>query len=198
MRSPLAEALAALGATLRSLRMRWYLFGAQAALLYGASRLTADVDVTVQLGNRESKNLVRALESAGFDLRVRDIADFVAKTRVLPFVHSRSGMPVDIVLAGPGLEELFLGRRRRRTIDGVPVFVASPEDIVVMKVLAGRGKDDDDTVAILAAQRRLNLRQIRTTLRALERAVDRSDLVPRFEKLVVRARRPTSSRRTPS
>jgi hypothetical protein len=52
-----------LGATLRSLRVRWYLFGAQAALLYGASRLTADVDVTVQLGNRESKNLVRALQA---------------------------------------------------------------------------------------------------------------------------------------
>lgn len=194
MRSPLAEALAALGSALKSLRVRWYLFGAQAALLYGASRLTADVDVTVQLGDQETANLVQALERAGFRLRVRDVGGFVARTRVLPFVYPRSGMPVDIVLAGPGLEDLFFRRRRRRIVDGVPVFVASPEDVAVMKVLAGRGKDEDDTIAILAAQPRLNLRRIRTTLGALERALDQSDLRPRFERLLARARRPARAR----
>lgn len=198
MRSPLAEALAALGRALATLRVRWYLFGAQAALLYGAARLTADVDVTVQIGDRDTAKLVRSLEQAGFRLRVRDVGEFVAKTRVLPFVHARSGMPVDIVLAGPGLEELFFKRRRRRTIDGVPVFVASAEDIVVMKTLAGRGKDEDDTMAILAARPRLNIERIRTTLDALERALGQSDLRPRFDKLLARARPATSARRRPS
>lgn len=192
MRSPLAEALAALGRALGDLRVRWYLFGAQAALLYGAARLTADVDVTVQLGGRATAKLVQALEKAGFRLRVRDVGEFVAKTRVLPFVHPRSGMPIDIVLAGPGLEERFFKRRRRRIIEGVPVPVASPEDVVVMKVLAGRGKDEDDAVAILAAQRKLNLDRVRKTLAALERALDQSDLRPRFEELLHRARRPSS------
>lgn len=189
MRSPLAEALAALARALEKFGARWYLFGAQAALLYGAARLTADVDVTVQLGDRQTAALVRALEKAGFRLRVRDVEDFVARTRVLPFVHSRSGMPIDIVLSGPGLEELFFARRRRRIVEGVPVPVASPEDLVVMKVLAGRGKDEDDVVAILAAQRKLNLERVRKTLGALERALDQSDLNPRFKVLLGRARR---------
>ncbi|MEW6688686.1 MAG: hypothetical protein AB1452_06285 [Pseudomonadota bacterium] len=83
-------------------------------------------------------------------------------------------MPVDVVLSGPGLEELFLRRRRRRIVEGVPVQVASPEDIVVMKVLAGRGKDEEDAIAILAAQRRLGLAQIRKTVSALERALGQS------------------------
>lgn len=198
MRSPRAEALAALGRALATLRVRWYLFGAQAALLYGAARLTADVDVTVRIGDRDTARLVRGLEHAGFRLRVRDVGEFVAKTRVLPFVHPRSGMPVDIVLAGPGLEELFFKRRRRRTIEGVPVFVASAEDIVVMKTLAGRGKDEDDTMAILAAQSRLNIERIRKTLGALERALGQSDLRPRFDKLLARTRPATSARRRPS
>lgn len=192
MRSPLADALAGLGRAFGRLRIRWYLFGAQAALLYGAARLTADIDVTVQLGRRETAELVRALENVGFRLRVRDVADFTARTRVLPFLHPRSGMPIDIVLAGPGLEEIFFKRRRRRTVDGVPVPVASPEDIVVMKVLAGRGKDEDDAVAILAARPKLDLGWIRKTLRTLERALDQSDLSPHFEKLLARARRPSS------
>jgi len=192
MHSPLAEALAALGRALGKLRVRWYLFGAQAALLYGAARLTADVDITVQLGDRETAEVVRALEQAGFRLRVRDAHKFVATTRVLPFVHPRSGMPIDIVLAGPGLEELFFKRRRRRTVDGVPVPVASPEDVVVMKVLAGRGKDEDDVVAILAARPKLNLGRVRKTVDALERALNQHDLRPRFEALLLRARRPSS------
>ena len=190
MRSPLARALAALARVLEKQGVRWYLFGAQAALLYGAARLTADVDVTVDLGDRATVELVRALERAGVRLRVRDVDDFVATTRVVPFLHPPSGMPVDVVLAGPGLEELFFKRRRRRMVDGVRVQVASPEDVIVMKVLAGRGKDEDDAVAILAAQRRLNLALIRRTLVSLEAALDPSDLGPRFEQLLARARSP--------
>ena len=98
-------------------------------------------------------------------------------------------MPVDIVLAGPGLEEQFMRRRRRRTVDGVRVYVASPEDVVVMKVLAGRPKDAEDVVAILAAQRGLDLRRVRQTLSALERALDQGDLRSRLEELLARARR---------
>jgi len=192
MRSPLAKALAALARVLERQGVTWYLFGAQAALLYGAARLTADVDVTVDLGDRETVELVRALERARFRLRIRNIGDFVATTRVVPLVHTPSGMPIDIVLAGPGLEELFFKRRRRRMVDGVRVPVASPEDIIVMKVLAGRGKDDDDAVAILAARPRLDVTLIRRTLAALEAALDQGDLRPRFEQLLVRARRPSS------
>jgi hypothetical protein len=189
VRSPLAEALAALARALAGLEARWYLFGAQAALLYGAARLTADVDVTVQLGNLRTAELVDALEKAGFRLRVRDIDAFVARTRVLPFLHSRSDMPIDIVLAGPGLEELFFRRLRRRIIEGVRVPVASPEDIVVMKVLAGRARDEEDVIAILAARRKLALDRVRGTLDTLERALGQSDLRPRFEALLRQSRR---------
>jgi hypothetical protein len=192
MRSPLARALAPLARVLQREGVRWYLFGAQAALLYGAARLTADVDVTIDLGDREMVSLVRALERAGFRLRVGDVGDFVAKTRVVPLVHPPSGMPIDVVLAGPGLEQLFFKRRRRRMVEGVRVPVASPEDVIVMKVLAGRGKDGDDVVAIVAARRRLDVALIRRMLAALEAALDQGDLRPRFEALLARGRRPAS------
>ena len=35
---------------------------------------------------------------------------FVRSTRVLPLIHIESSMPLDVVLAGPGLEEQFLDR----------------------------------------------------------------------------------------
>ena len=171
--------------------MRWCLFGAQAALLYGAARLTADVDVTVRLGARDTAELVRALENAGFRLRVRDVADFVAKTRACPCFTS-IGNAVRRRWRDPGLEELFFRRLRRRIIDGVRVPVASPGTPWRDEGARRAGKDEDDVVAILAAQPKLNLERVRETLDALERALDQSDLRPRFEALLVRARRPSS------
>jgi hypothetical protein len=123
------------------------LFGAQAALLYGAARLTADADVTVDLGTRPTRELVDLLAASGFDLRVPDADDFVARTRVVPLVHRGTGMPIDVVLAGPGMEDLFLARARPHTVDDVTVPVASAEDVIVMKILAGRAKDHDDVEA---------------------------------------------------
>ncbi len=185
-RSKLAEVLEDLSASLRELGVGWYLFGAQAALLYGAARLTADVDVTVRLGELPTETLVAALRRSSFELRIED-GEFVRKTRVLPVVHVATRMPVDLVLAGPGIEELFLGRAEVRDVAGARVPVARPEDVIVMKVLAGRDKDRADVDAVLLAQRAtIDLEMIRETLRLLEGALEQSDLIPAFDAALQR------------
>jgi len=190
VRSPFAEVLAALGRALDAVGAGWYLFGAQAALLYGVARFTADVDVTVQLRGADPKELVRALSAAGFSLRVEGDA-FVEQTRVLPALHTATGIPVDLVLAGPGIEELFLERAEVHDLEGVRVPVARAEDIVVMKILAERPKDIEDVIAILAAHPGdLDLELVRSTLRLLEEALGQSDLLPALERALVRARGP--------
>lgn len=190
MRSPVAELLATLGAAIEQAGGRWYLFGAQAALLYGAARLTADVDVTVDLCGHPSSRLVSALQDAGLEVRVEEIERFVERTRVIPLLDPRSGMAVDVVLAGPGLELMFFERVRQRTVEGVPVPVASQEDVIAMKMLAGRPKDLDDVVAILAAHpSQLDLSLIRNTLGMMETALGQSDLLPAFEGALDRAKR---------
>lgn len=66
MSSADAEVYAALGRVLSRLNVRWYVFGAQAAILYGAARFTEDIDVTVELGTLEASAFVSALADAGF------------------------------------------------------------------------------------------------------------------------------------
>jgi uncharacterized nucleotidyltransferase DUF6036 len=182
---PIAELLAQLQEVFARLGVRWFLFGAQAAILHGVARLSADVDVTVDLGGRSSTDLAGALAEAGFDLRVADIDGFVEATRVLPFVHRASRIPVDVVLAGPGLEEQFFDRVEERIIGNARVPVVSAADLVVMKVLAGRARDLDDVVAIIHARgHELDWQRIRTTLSLLEQALARRDLVSELERLV--------------
>jgi hypothetical protein len=179
--------LVALDRSCRAIGASWYLFGAQAALLYGSARLTADVDATVLLGDAPAEALVAALNAEAFELRVNDAA-FVATTRVIPMVHRPTGLPADIVLGGPGLEELFLSRASKRNVGGAKVPVVAAEDLIVMKILAGRDKDKEDVRAVLrAGQGSLDLDATRATLEMLEEALGQSDLTPLFDELVAHA-----------
>jgi hypothetical protein len=183
VRSPFAAALADLKTALAAIRVEWYLFGAQAALVHGAARVTADIDVTLRLGTVTPARLAKTLERHGFELRVDDPA-FVRTTRVLPVLHLRTNVPVDLVLAGPGLEEAFLERAVVHDLGGVAVRVARAEDLVVMKILAGRAKDLEDIAAIVAARGAdLDASEISSTLAMVESALGQSDLVPIWERL---------------
>lgn len=187
MSSPFVEALGAISRACAAAGVDWYLFGAQAALLYGAARLTADIDVTVRLpAGAGVEDLVEALTNAGCPPRLAD-PDFVRRTRVIPIVHATTSVHADIVLAGPGIEDLFFERARERPFGELVIPVASPEDIIAMKLLAGRGKDIDDVRAILGAQKdSIDLTLLRETLRLLETALDQSDLTPELDALLAR------------
>jgi hypothetical protein len=188
VRSPVADLLADLGTALEAAGVPWYLFGAQAAIVYGVARLTADVDVTVRApAGLSLPRLADAIEARGFRRRF-DAPGFIEASRVLPFVHEATELPVDVVLAGPGIEDEFLARATVQAIDGVPVPVADATDLVVMKALAGRAKDVDDLVALLRLQgRRIDLARARQLLQAFEEALGQSDLLPILEQAVRKA-----------
>lgn len=192
--SPFVRALAALKGALAELDVSWYLFGAQAALIYGSSRATADLDLTVHLGQVTSRQLAAHLRSSGFRLRFENVK-FVDQTRVLPVVHETTDIAVDLVIAGPGLEQLFLERSVQRKVGSVVLPVARLEDIVAMKVLAGRAKDKDDIVDILCANLKgVDLSLIRSTLFQLEEALDQDDLLRAFESMLAEAERRVTSK----
>jgi uncharacterized nucleotidyltransferase DUF6036 len=162
---------------------RWYVFGAQAVVVYGVPRLSADVDVTLALVPDAPEHFARDMQAAGFSLRVSD-SDFVRRTRVMPFVHEPTGMPLDVVLAGSGLEDEFLQRAIPTDIGGTRVPVIEPSDLIIAKVLAGRPKDVDDARALWQLHgRELDAQRIRYVLQLLEEALSQRDLVSAFDAI---------------
>ena len=183
-----ADVYASLQGALSALGLRWYVFGGQAAIIHGATRFTEDIDVTVDLAETERAVLVQRLQAQGFSLRVAD-DDFIEQTHVVPLVHEPTQMPVDLVLAGPGIEEMFFERVAQVDIEGQPVPVACAEDIVTMKILSARPKDLDDATAIVMAQAdHFEAQRVRHLLGLLEQALDQSDLLPAFEACLTRSR----------
>ncbi len=194
MRSPASRPAAAvalladLAAVMRRRRLRWYVFGAQAAVAYGRPRMTGDVDVTVDLKQEEPHMLLDELSSAGFALRIDLSEDFLRESRLLPLVHTPTAMPVDLVIAGSSLHAEFLARRRFVDIGGLRVPMLSPEDLVVTKILAGRPKDIEDVRGVLLEQPRLNIESVRELLRDLAIALGDPSLLRRFERIVRKTR----------
>lgn len=159
------------------------MFGAQAVNLHGYPRATADLDVTVELGDRDPAQLVAALAGAGFEPRFADPA-FVAATRVIPVVHLASGLPIDVVLAGPGLEQLFLDEVITADLEGHAIPVLSIENLIVTKLIAGRPKDVEDVRELLARSgERVDRAKIEAVLALVEEALATRELVPLFRRL---------------
>lgn len=184
-RASAAEVLAALAPVIDRRGVRWYVFGAQAVMVYGQPRLSDDVDVTVEVAPVDLRALVDDAVAAGFAEELPDDDEFLALTRVVTLRHRATNIPVDMVLAGPGLEELFLDRAAPCDLGGVTVPVIAPEHLVVTKILAGRDKDLADAGGVVARQGdTLDGEEVRSLLRDLESALGQSDLVAAFEALL--------------
>ena len=191
-RSEVAVVLSDLALLFERLGARWYLFGAQAVVLHGRPRLTEDVDVTVELERSRTPELVRAAAEAGFALRIEDdVEAFVEQAWVLPLRHGPTGVDVDLVLAGSGLEMIFLDRAGSTRVGDVLITVIAAGDLVVSKILAGRPKDIDDAAGVLALSgERIDLDRVRALLRQLEEVLSVSDLVSVLDCLL--AQQPSS------
>jgi len=153
--------------------------------------MSADVDVTIEADRADLPALVRDLAAASF----ADVERFVEATSVLPFFHHPTALPLDLVIAGSGLEALFLDRAERRDLGGVVVPVISAGDLVVAKVLAGRPKDLEDAAGVLGERRgEIDLEHTRALIAQIEAALGQSDLTPALERLVASSRPPDRGR----
>ncbi len=180
---PHVGALVAFADVARRAKLRWYVFGAQAVNLHGFPRATADLDVTIELGTQTMSTLIGLLVKAGFEPRFADEA-FAKATRVMPVVHLASGLPVDLVIAGPGLEQRFLDEVELHRIGRRQIPVLSAENLIVTKLLAGRPKDLEDVRELLAVRAGgLAYAQIDQLLTLVEQALDQHDLRPLFTRL---------------
>jgi hypothetical protein len=154
-------------------------FGAQAVNLLGYPRATADLDVTVDLGDVDPMMLVSALAKAGFEPRFADRA-FVMAARVIPVVHRASALPIDVVLAGPGLEQQFLDEVNHVALGGRRIPILSRENLIVTKVIAGRDRDLEDVRELLAMAPETDEARVEALLAAVDEALGTNEHVARF------------------
>lgn len=186
--APLLRALGAVAEWLDATATPGAIIGGVAASILGRPRLTEDIDVLVLLEPDEWPAFLAAGRRFGFVPRTDDALDFARTSRVLLVAHQPSELPIDVVLGAMPLEEEIVHGASSTEIAGVTFPLSSPESIVVMKAIAQRPRDIADIEGILEAREDLDLDWIRGRLADFDRALDRTELLAEFNRVLARVR----------
>ena len=145
------RAAAELQSLCESQAWRFCFIGGLAVQRWGEPRETVDVDLTLLTGFTGEDRFVSLLIER-FEPRIDAAAEFARVNRVL-LLRSRSGVGLDVALAGLPFEESAVARSSPFTFPpDVSLRTCSAEDLIVLKAFADRPKDWVDVDGIIIRQ----------------------------------------------
>jgi hypothetical protein len=148
----LQRALTEFVSFLESRGIAYMIVGAMAVAVWGRPRATADIDVTLRLDREALGALAEHAESAGFPLD-RQWLEWNPSLRGQQIRLTRGGLTVDAMRPRDAHEEAALARRRPVPVAGRTLWLVAPDDLILMKLKAGRPRDFEDALTVLMAQR---------------------------------------------
>ena len=144
--------------------------GGQAVLIYGEPRLTKDIDITLGLSPKEFEKVKRINEKLKLKILVEDAETFVKKTMVLPSLDEKSGIRIDFIFSFSSYESQAIERAKNVRFGNSSVKVASLEDVVVHKLIAGRPRDIEDVKSVLLKNPEYDSRYITKWLKEFDKS----------------------------
>jgi hypothetical protein len=137
--------------------VRYLVVGGMAVNLYGYIRLTMDLDIMVDLSDRNLSKVVGVMEEFGYTPRAPvNPHEFISEEKrdewiqekgavVFTFIDLKKPFKhIDIFLSNPMDFEEAYSRREVMTIAGAKVSIVSLDDLIKMKASAGRPRDMED------------------------------------------------------
>ena len=158
--------------------------GGVACSVLGRPRMTRDIDVLVLVDESDLLALLDRARSHEIEPRRADCLEFATRSRVLLLRHRPTGVELDVILGQLPLERGILERRRSAVVGGLTLPVPTPEDLILLKVLAGRPRDLEDIRGLLHAHPELDLGPVRQAVAELSAALEEPALERRFEELL--------------
>lgn len=147
--------------------MRFVVVGGLAVVIQGHARLTADVDLVLDLGEENVRRAVDALLARGLrPLQPVDAHDFANETIRREWIEHRNRtvfsfrdennplLTVDLFAREPIPFEELWSRADQVVLDDQTIHVASIEDLIHMKRTAGRPQDVVDIAELQAIAKR--------------------------------------------
>ena len=160
----------------------YMVIGGQAVLVYGEPRMTRDIDITLDADIDALDKLLRALEGTSFRPLPSDVREFTKSTRVLPLQDDQTKIRVDLIFSCSSYEHLAIERSRPLNFNGVDVNFATPEDIIIHKLIAGRPRDIEDAGSVALRQQGLDDAYVEKWLREFQKTLGQ-DYVALFRSL---------------
>lgn len=162
------ELLKEIAEILKDLGIPYLITGGIAVVVWGRPRFTADIDVVVHL-------LPQKLDALAAELLRIDKDAYVDKAMMqraheqrgeFNFIHPASGLKVDFwIMKGDPFSQAVMKRRRRKRIAGTTIFLSSPEDLILNKLLWYRMTEStrqlEDIESVMRIQKKLDWKYLR-------------------------------------
>ena len=136
---------------LESHNLAFALIGGLASSIRGRLRVTADINLVVDCEVPAAISLLEELDKESFRPFVEDAETSIRQFYILPLVDVASGTPIDLAIGASGFEKLIVQRASKP--QGYPIPVATAEDLLLMKLMAGRPQDQSDIQGVLSTNR---------------------------------------------
>ncbi|MDA1049666.1 MAG: hypothetical protein O3C40_04180 [Planctomycetota bacterium] len=181
------ETLRDIAGIFERLELPYAVIGGIAVRAYGIPRPTYDVDFTVAVLRERLAEVYSAIEDEGYTIPESYQLGWVDSVAGMPLVKFRfyikdRGVDADIFLAETAFQKKLLTRRRLvETPDG-NCWLASAEDLILLKLLASRPRDLVDVQDVLFTQGQLDEDYMRTWAAELGVEDRLRDAISQFHK----------------
>lgn len=180
------EILSRIGASLSRHNLPYMIIGGQAVLLYGEPRLTRAIDITLGVNIDYLDEVLSVVQEILLKPIPEDIESFVKETMVLPAIDESNGIRVDFIFSFTPYETEAIKRARKVTIMDEEVSFATPEDLIIHKIFAGRPRDLEDVRTVILKNPEINTPYIRNWLKEFDVSYDNGDFLKTFEEILTK------------
>jgi hypothetical protein len=136
--------------------------GGLAVRVHSIPRPTYDVDLTISIDRHDLPQLFASLVGLGCSIPEAYLRGWVDEVAGMPLVKLRtymsptSGVDIDIFLAETNFQKSCIARRVQIVVNEKCLWVVTPEDLILLKLLASRPRDLLDVADILFTQGQLD------------------------------------------
>ena len=160
--NPVITSLFAIIDTLVERQVSYAVMGGLAVRIHAIPRPTNDVDLTISLQRQLLLEWYEELEEAGITVPSIYRTGWVDEVANMPLVKFKiyldetQGVDLDVFIAESAFQESILSRRITAEIEERKIAVVSPEDLILLKLVANRPRDLLDVADILFVQGELD------------------------------------------
>lgn len=142
---------------LSELKIPYMLVGSFASSYWGRPRTTHDADILLLWNPIHIDSFVKKLE-VGFYVDKEDLKDSLKEQRMSNIIHLETGFKIDLSPIGDNdYYTQALARRKKGVIQGKTIYFASPEDVILTKLLWAKQSESqrqiEDARGILSIQK---------------------------------------------
>lgn len=163
----LERALRDFVAALTRLKVEFMVIGGLAVQARGYVRATRDIDATVRADQVSFEALVASLRRSHIVPRTREFEELAREQFILLLEHTPTGLPLDVGLAWVDFEQAACKRATAERFGKTTAPVIQLEDLLVLKVLAWRPRDQEDVRNLLLLHPEADTELVAAQVRAL-------------------------------